>query len=44
LSYKEEEYQVGNGETGPIANRFFVQLTGIQYGKEEDPFDWVESF
>jgi branched-chain amino acid aminotransferase len=44
LSYKEEEYHVGNGETGPIANRFFEHLTGIQYGKEADPFDWVESF
>ena len=44
LSYKEEEYQVGNGETGPIASRFYEQLTGIQFGKEPDPFDWVESF
>ena len=44
LSYKEEEYQVGDGETGPISNRFFEQLTGIQYGKEADPFGWVESF
>ncbi|MEC8940435.1 MAG: branched-chain amino acid aminotransferase [SAR324 cluster bacterium] len=44
LSYKQEEYQVGNEETGPIASRFYEQLTGIQYGKEPDPFDWVESF
>ena len=44
LSYKQEEYQVGNGETGRIASRFYEQLTGIQYGKEPDPFDWVESF
>jgi len=43
LSYKEEEYQVGNGETGPFANRFYEHLTGIQYGKEADPFGWVES-
>ena len=43
LSYKDEEYQVGNGITGPVANRFYEQLTGIQYGKEADPFDWVES-
>ena len=43
LSYKGEECQVGNGETGPITSRFYEQLTGIQYGKVDDPFDWVES-
>ena len=43
LSYKGEEYQLGNGETGPITSRFYEQLTGIQYGKVADPFDWVES-
>ena len=43
LSYKGEECQVGNRETGPITSRFYEQLTGIQYGKVADPFDWVES-
>ena len=43
LSYKEEEYHVGNGKTGPLATRFYDQLTGIQYGKEPDPFGWVET-
>ncbi|MEC9361431.1 MAG: branched-chain amino acid aminotransferase [SAR324 cluster bacterium] len=43
LSYKEEEYHVGNGKTGPVATRFYDQLTGIQYGKEPDPFGWVET-
>ena len=43
LSYKGEECQVGNGETGPITSRFYEQLTGIQYGKVADPFDWVEA-
>ena len=43
LSYKEEEYHVGNGKTGPVATRFYDHLTGIQYGKEPDPFGWVES-
>ena len=43
LSYKGEDYQVSDVETGPIAMRFYEHLTGIQYGKEADPFDWVES-
>ncbi len=42
LSYKEEEYNIGDGHTGPMAIRFYEQLTGIQYGKEPDNFDWVE--
>ena len=43
LSYKGEDYQVSDGETGPVAMRFYEHLTGIQYGKEADPFDWVEA-
>ena len=43
LSYKGEDYQVSDEETGPVAMRFYEHLTGIQYGKEADPFDWVES-
>jgi len=43
LSYKGEEFNIGNGQTGEIARRFYDHLTGIQYGKEEDPFNWVEA-
>jgi len=43
LSYKGEDYQVSDGETGPVAMRFYEHLTGIQYGKEADHFDWVEA-
>ena len=43
LSYEEEEYHVGNGKTGAVATRFYDHLTRIQYGKEPDPFGWVES-
>lgn len=42
LSYKGEDCQVGNGETGPVAMRFYEHLTGIQYGREDDPFGWLE--
>ena len=43
LSYKGEDYKVSSGETGPVSMRFYEQLTGIQYGKEADHFDWVEA-
>lgn len=42
LHYQGQSLTVGDGETGPIARRFFEHLTSIQYGREEDPFGWVE--
>ena len=43
LSYKGKDHLIGSGETGPVATRFYEHLTGIQYGKEKDPFGWVEA-
>ncbi len=42
LAHKGKDFQVGNGETGPVAMRFYENLTGIQYGRESDPFGWLE--
>ena len=42
LAYKGKDFQVGNGQTGPLAIRFYEHLTGIQYGKKSDPFGWLE--
>ena len=42
LAYKGDDFKVGNGETGPVAMRFYEKLTGIQYGRELDPFGWLE--
>ena len=42
LGHKGKDFQVGNGETGPVAMRFYEHLTGIQYGRESDPFGWLE--
>jgi len=42
LAHKGKDFQVGNGETGPVAMRFYEHLTGIQYGRESDPFGWLE--
>ncbi|HCP34168.1 MAG TPA: branched chain amino acid aminotransferase [Deltaproteobacteria bacterium] len=43
LHYRGDSFQVGDGSTGPVAKRFFEHLTSIQYGREEDPFGWVET-
>jgi len=42
LRFKETTHQVGDGQTGPLAQRLFDYLLGLQYGSEEDPFGWVE--
>jgi len=42
LAHKGKDFQVRNGETGPVAMRFYENLTGIQYGRESDPFGWLE--
>lgn len=38
---KDQDYQVANGEAGPIALRLFDELMGIQYGNRPDPFQWI---
>ena len=42
LCYKGKEFKIGNGSTGKISMRLYEHLTGIQYGKETDHFNWLE--
>lgn len=41
LNYKGEKWLVNEGKTGDLAKKLYDQLTGIQLGKLEDPFDWT---
>ena len=41
LSYKDEKLVIGGGETGPVSKRLYDTLTGIQYGRVQDPFGWM---
>lgn len=41
LSWKDEDFVINQGKTGEISKRLYDTLTGIQYGKEPDPFDWI---
>lgn len=41
LNYKGQNYDIGNGETGPLALRLFDEIIGIQYGQRPDPFGWI---
>lgn len=40
LLWKNEKLLINNGKTGPLAQKIYDALTGIQTGKMEDPFGW----
>lgn len=41
LCYQDKHYVINGGETGELSKRLFEDLQGIQYGENDDPFDWV---
>ncbi|MGQ9669390.1 MAG: branched-chain amino acid aminotransferase [Desulfosoma sp.] len=41
VCYKDKTYKVGDGGVGEWSQRFYDEITGIQYGEKEDPFGWV---
>ena len=40
LCYQGRDYVVGNNEVGPIAQRLYDTIYGIQTGTAEDPHNW----
>ncbi|HOX43026.1 MAG TPA: branched-chain amino acid aminotransferase [Myxococcota bacterium] len=42
VRYKAEDFQVGDGKTGPLSKKLYDYLLALQYGHEPDPFGWVE--
>ena len=41
LAYGEKEFIVGDGGIGKVTQKLYVILTGIQWGKVPDTFNWV---
>lgn len=41
LAYKDEEFVVGGGKIGEVTHKLYDILTGIQWGKREDPYHWI---
>ncbi|SES61907.1 branched-chain amino acid aminotransferase [Oceanobacillus limi] len=41
LAWNDEDLVINNGETGDLSKRLYDTLTGIQYGRRDDPFGWV---
>jgi len=42
LTYKGEDFTVQNGGIGQVTQKLYDGLTGIQSGKVEDTFQWME--
>ncbi len=41
LAYGDEEFVIGGGKIGKVTQELYDILTGIQWGKREDTFNWV---
>ena len=40
LRYMDEVMEIGGGQIGPISQKLYDTVTGIQLGKLDDPFGW----
>ncbi len=41
LNWNEQIISVSEGEIGKLSQRIYDAITGIQFGKENDPFNWT---
>ncbi len=42
IKYGDQVVTINDNQTGPVAQKLYDAITGIQYGKAEDPLGWVE--
>ena len=42
IKFGNEVVEIGDNEVGPVTERFYKELTDIQYGRAEDPLGWIE--
>lgn len=40
ISYEGKKYTINNGNIGEVTKKLYDSLTGIQLGREKDPFNW----
>lgn len=41
LNYKGESFDIGAGKIGPVTQKLYDGLTGIQWGRVDDPYGWT---
>ena len=42
IKYGDRVVSIGKGDVGPMAQKFYDDITGIQYGLKDDPLGWIE--
>ena len=40
IGYRGKDYTVSDGQIGALSKKLYDEITGIQYGRREDPFGW----
>jgi branched-chain amino acid aminotransferase len=43
LVYRGKSIRINDAKIGPVAQKLYDTITGIQYGEIEDPFGWTET-
>lgn len=41
--FKDKDYVINNNKTGDVSKHLYDELTGIQYGRKEDRFGWIQT-
>ncbi len=41
IKYGDQVITIAGGEVGQVARKYYDAITGIQYGKTEDPLGWI---
>jgi len=42
LFWDDKQLIINEGKTGELSKKIYDTITDIQYGKKEDPFNWIE--
>jgi branched-chain amino acid aminotransferase len=42
LNYQGTDYRVADGKTGELSLKLYDHILALQYGRQEDPYGWVE--
>ena len=43
LKYEDQVIAIGDGQVGPVAHKFFDAIMDVQYGRADDPMEWIET-
>ena len=43
LVYRDKSFTINDNKIGPVAQKFYDTITGMQYGELDDPYGWIEN-